>query len=392
MSAHHIFEEASNRCATDLKSAHSERAMLTNQQAILTNEMQVLVQELEVQHERVRKLDPTSATATKTNPKQTQTQPIKPTQKLWQSGVEGQANSASSSLNNILSFMGATPVQMNNKEKNDETTTSSSLSTLHANNNHNNQTVMTSLHTSTNSIVGILLPVFRDYVNPLVFKYLIPRLIDVFQFLGTVYYMVHPMLIGCVNTMRYVMIDVFYPIYQSHIYPRLLRWYNSYVEPIVLPFYQSYLAAHISTIYYFYMTYLSMYVQPIWLWIYHVLNAMVVTVQEGHLVDDTTLVLSNIYTTYEAIIASLCENPTIQNIFGAHVDVIVSLLGYLITISLLLLIRRMVLGVIALILFICFSPILMVVFLIGKGKKIIYGSSIKRKKVTHPFIRPLLCH
>ena len=346
--------------------------------------MQALVQELE----RVKVLDPTSTdSSTKTNPKQTQS--TKPTQKLWQSGVEGQASSTSS-LNNLLSFMGATPVQMNNKEMIDESTTTS-VPSLHSTNN-NNQTSMSSLHANSNSIVGILLPFFRDYVNPLVFKYLIPRLINIFQILGQVYYMVHPMLIGCVNTMRYVIIDLLFPIYQHHVHPRLLQWYVSYVEPTMLPFYQSYLAVHITTIYHVYMSYLSMYVQPIWLWIYNLLHVIVGTIQEGHLMDHTATLLSNIYTTYEVIIASLCENPTIQNIFGTNVDVIVTLLGYLIMISLLLLIRRMVLGVAALILFICFSPVVMMVFLIGKVKKIIYGSSIKKKKVSHPLIHPFIRH
>ena len=167
--------------------------------------------------------------------------------------------------------------------------------------------------------------------------------------------------------MRYVIIDLLFPIYQHHVHPRLLQWYVSYVEPTMLPFYQSYLAVHITTIYHVYMSYLSMYVQPIWLWIYNLLHVIVGTIQEGHLMDHTATLLSNIYTTYEVIIASLCENPTIQNIFGTNVDVIVTLLGYLIMISLM-------------------------VFLIGKVKKIIYGSSIKKKKVSHPLIHPFIRH
>ena len=334
--------------------------------------MQVLTQELETHRERVKILDPSSVT--KTNSKQAQ--PTKPTQKLWQSGVEGQANSPSS-LNNILSFMGVASVQ----QMNDKTTIIVS-SSPHNNSNYNNQTTSTSIPANSNNIVGMLLPLFRDYINPLVFKFLIPRFLDIIHFVGKVYFMVHPVLIGCLNTMRYVMIDVLFPIYQHQIHPRLLQGYVSYVEPTMLPMYQSYLAAHVTTINHFYMTYLSMYIQPIWVWIYNLLNVIVVSVQEGHLVDHTALVLSSIYNTYEAIIASLCENPTLQNIFGTNVDVIVTLLGYLISLSLLLLIRRMVLGIVALILFICFSPIVMMVFIIGKGKKMIYGSSTKKKKVS----------
>lgn len=346
----------------------------------MTNEMQSLGQELDMiqREERVKIFDPSSED-TKTNSKQTQ--PTKPTKKLWQSGVEGQTNSPSS-LNNILSFMGVASVQ----QMNDKTTTTSSSSPhSNNNNNYNNQTISTStsLPTSSNSIVAMLLPLFRDYINPLVFKFLIPRFLDVIHVLGKLYFMIHPVLIGSLNTMRYVMIDILFPIYQHHIHPRLLQGYTSYVEPIMMPMYQSYLAAYVRTINHFYMTYLSMHIQPIWLWIYNLLHVIVVTVQEGHLVEHTALLLSNIYITYEAIIASLCENPTIQNIFGTNVDVIVTLLGYLISISLLLLIRRMVLGIIALILFICFSPIVMMVFIIGKGKKIIYGSSTKKKKVYH---------
>jgi hypothetical protein len=188
------------------------------------------------------------------------------------------------------------------------------------------------------------------------------------------------------------------------------KLFEKFLSPIwnclvILP-YEVYLKRHTTVIgdgiQLFYMnnleSFINTYVEPIIFYLWNKINRVVYNVYRICDRDDIwerstysmTIIFSAVFDSLQTIIVWLQTSSLVHKFFGKYTDEVVIFVIYTISAILILQLRKLVLGILATILFVLLSPILLIVFTYSKIRQFLYGKSRKNQKIKSKKLEKLL--
>jgi hypothetical protein len=214
------------------------------------------------------------------------------------------------------------------------------------------------------------------------------------------------------------------PIYVHHIQPLLLYLYGSYMKPlainvaqyinfmfsklldnyvspiwnyfIILPYeihlkpYTTFIGGGIQSFYVATLeSFVDTYIEPSIFYLWNKINRVVYNVFRicdrddiwERLTYSITIIFSATFDSLESIIVWGRTSSLARRIFGKYTDEMVMIIIYTMSAILLVLLRKLVLGILATFLFVLLSPILFIVFMYSKIRQLFYWKFKKNQKI-----------
>ena len=228
----------------------------------------------------------------------------------------------------------------------------------------------------------------RDYLGPFVTHWLLPLLARGLSLVSRAYGFLRPYLVALVGVTKRIVVDGVVPYYQQTVHPQLWEYYTKRIGPSWEPLYRAYLEPSVgAATAYLHQLYqvarVHPYVDP---WMHTTWEGLVgtwdaVATFDGHRTPEQFAVwLTDLVVGYGTFTQSVGEHPAVRGVLGSNAGSLTATAGWLGVLAGMLLLRRVLLGVGALVLFVLISPVVVVVFVVARVRKLIWGPGGKKKR------------